>query len=96
MIARLILVVVFLIPAVASAYMTWLTWRAGDDGKWLFTVFLGFFLLVAAAPLLPKLKPKPEPPTTSTRFVSHWFMMLAALAVVVSILAAIVGAILRR
>ena len=96
MIARLILVVVFLIPAVASAYMTWLTWRADDDGKWLFTVFFGFFLLLAASPILPKLRTKPKPESANTRFVPHWFMMLAILVIILSILAAIIGAILRR
>lgn len=96
MIARLILVVVFLIPALASAYMAWLTWRAGDDGRWLFGVFTLFFLLLAAAPLMPKLRRKPSVETTSTRFVPHWFMMLAVLAFVVAVLAAIVGAFLRH
>ena len=92
----LLLCAFFLLPALAAGYMTWLTWRAGDDSRWLFGVCTLFFLLLAAAPLMPKLKPKPQPQTASTRFVPHWFMMLAALAFVVSILAAIVGAILRR
>ena len=92
----LLLCAFFLIPAVASAYMTWLTWRAGDDCRWLFGVFTLFFLLLASAPLMPKLKPKPEPPTASTHFVPHWFMLLAILVIVLSIFAAIVGAILRR
>ena len=96
MIARVILVVVFLIPTIAAGYMTWLTWRTGDDGKWLFGIFTLFFLLLAATPILPKFKPKPEAQFTSTRFVPHWFMMLAALVFVVAVLAAIVGAILRH
>ncbi|MDP2137157.1 MAG: hypothetical protein Q8J74_04835 [Candidatus Didemnitutus sp.] len=99
MIGRLILVVAFLIPAVASAYMIWLTWRADDDGKWLFTVFFVFFLFLAASPILPKFvfQPKPEPVSTSTtRFVPHWFMLLAVLVVLVVILMAIVGSFLHR
>lgn len=98
--ARLKLMVAFLIPAVASAYMTWLTWRADDEGKWLFTVFFGFFLLLVTSPFLPKLrtKPKPEPVSTSTRFVPHWFMLLAALVLLGAIILAVVeviGTILR-
>jgi hypothetical protein len=92
--AARILFVVFLLPALGSIYITWLTWRAGDDSKWLFTVFTVFFLLLASTPLLPKPKKKPE--TTSTRFVPHWFMMLAILAIVLMVLAAIVGAFVRR
>ena len=92
----LLLCAFFLLPALAAGYMTWLTWRAGDDSRWLFGVCTLFFLLLAAAPLMPKLRSKPPVQTASTRFVPHWFMMLAALVFVVSILAAIVGAILRR
>jgi len=90
-IARLILVVVFFIPAVASAYMTWLTWRAGDDGKWLFTVFFVFFLLLAASPYLPKLRSRPKPESADTRFVPHWFMLIAALILLGAIILALVG-----
>lgn len=96
---RWILAAVFLLPAIVSGYMTWLMWRAGDDGKWMFGVFALFFLLLAVAPLVPEFKrqPKPEPkPSTSTGFRPHWFMLLAVLAVAVIVVAAIIGAILRR
>lgn len=91
MMTRLILVVAFAIPALASAYMTWLTWRADDEGKWLFTVFFVFFLLLAASPVLPKLRSKPKPESASTRFVPHWFMLLAALVLLGAIVLALVG-----
>jgi bacteriorhodopsin len=88
---------VFLLLAIPGGYMTWLMWQAGDSGKWLFLVFTVFLLLMALAPFLPKGKAKPKPETfTSTRFVPHWFMMLAILVMAVSILAAIIGAILRH
>ena len=91
--AARILFVVFLLPALGSAYITWLTWQAGDSSKWLFTIFTCFFVMLAVTPLFPKSKKQPEA-TTSTRFVPHWFMMLAILVIVLSILAAIVGAFL--
>jgi uncharacterized membrane protein YedE/YeeE len=92
---RRILAAIFLLPALASGYMTWLLWRAGDSGQWLFGVFTLFFLALAALPLLPKSKPKPEA-TTGTRFVPHWFMMLAVLITVALIFTAIVGAFRHR
>ncbi|SDS50663.1 hypothetical protein [Opitutus sp. GAS368] len=92
---RWILAGVFLLPALGAGYMTFLMWRAGDSGRWLFGVFTLFFLALAAMPLLPK--PKPKPVTfTGTRFVPHWFMMLAVLAVAAIIGAAIIGAIFRH
>jgi hypothetical protein len=94
MMTRLILVVAFAIPALASAYMTWLTWRAGDDGKWLFTVFTVFFLLLVASPFLPQFKSKPKPESASTRFVPHWFMLLAALVLLGAIVVAIIGGVM--
>lgn len=91
---RKILAAIFLLPAMASGYMTWLMGRAGDDGKWLFGVFAAFFLLLTVAPLMPELKKKPPPePSPNTRFVPHWFMLLAMLVVVVSIILAIIGAV---
>ena len=94
---RLILATIFLLIAGAAGYMAWLSWQAGDDGKWLFGVFAGFFLLLAAAPVLPRLKAKPQPEaSTSTRFVPHWFMMLAVLVVLGTIILAIIGAFLRH
>ncbi len=97
--ARWIIAVALLIPATGAGYMTWLSWMAGEDNKWFFGVIAGFFLLMAAAPFLPagKSKPKPEPePSPNTRFVPHWFMLLAVLVLVLSIILAIVGAVLRH
>ena len=94
---RRILAAVFLLPAIAGGYMTWLLWRAGDDGKWLFGVFSLFFLALAAAPLVPEFKKKPPPePSPDTRFAPHWFMLLAILVLLGVAVAAIVGAILRH
>ncbi len=92
---RLIISAVLLVPAVAASYMAWISWRAGDDGKWLFGVFGLFFLLMAAAPFLPSPAKKKEEEPAGTRFVSHWFMMLAILVVVVIVMAQIVTAVVR-
>ena len=90
---RWLLSAFFLLPALGAGYMTLLSWRTGDDGKWLFGVFTVFFVGLASAPHLPALKPKrPPDPPTSTRFVPHWFMLLAMLAAALAILATIVGA----
>lgn len=92
-----ILAAVFLLPAIAGGYMTWLMWRAGDDGKWMFGVFTVFFLLLTVAPLVPEFRKKPPPePSPNTRFVPHWFMLLAFLAVIGVIVLAVVNAILSR
>lgn len=94
---RRILAALFLLPAIAAGYMTWLMWQAGDSGKWLFLVFTVFFLLLAVAPLVPEFRKKPPPePPPNTRFVPHWFMLLAILALLGVAVAAIVGAVLRR
>ena len=94
---RTILAGIFLIPAIAAGYMTWLMWRAGEEGKWLFGVFFLFFLLLAVAPLAPKFRRKTQPePPASTRFVPHWFMMLAMLVLVLALLAGVLGALLRH
>lgn len=94
MIWRWLLFAALSIPAIISGYLTWLLWRAGDSGQWFFGVFTVFFLLLLATPILPKLRSKPPPEPTSTRFVPHWFMLLAMLVVVVAIILAIIGAIL--
>lgn len=93
---RRIVAVFFLLPALAAGYMTWLMWRAGDSSKWLFAVFTLFLLLMTIAPFLPRAKPIPKTETSaSTRFVPHWFMMLAIFAIVLAIVA-MVGSILRH
>jgi len=93
---RWLLSAFFLLPAIGAGYMTLLSWRTGEDGKWLFGVFTAFFLGLASAPHLPVLKSKPPPDQpTSTRFVPHWFMLLAMIAAALAILATIVG-VLRR
>lgn len=88
---RWILPGVFLLPAMVAGYLTWLCWQAGDNGKWLFGVFTVFFLMLGATPLLPKPKPKDPASIPSTRFVPHWFMMLAVLVLLVLLLALIAG-----
>ncbi len=90
----------FLLPAAGAGYMTWLSWRAGDDGKWLFGVFTAFFLILGAAPFLAKAKrsPPPDQAPANTRFVPHWFMLIAMLVLLVlavSIVLAIIRSILH-
>ena len=95
--ARRIWAGVFLLIAGIAAYLTWLCGRAGNDGKWLFGVFTMFFLLLGTSPLLPGLRQKEKPEaTTSTRFVPHWFMLLAGLVLLLIIILGIVGAWLHR
>jgi hypothetical protein len=87
---RAILAAIFLLFGLAAGWMSWLTWRAGDDGKWLFGVFAAFFLILAAAPFFPAVKRKPKEVLT-TRFVPAWQMegmiLLALLAIVASVVA---------
>jgi hypothetical protein len=94
--ARRILAAVFLLPAVVSGYLAWSMWRAGDSGPWLFVVFTLFFVSLAIAPILPEFKPPPSKPPTSTRFLPHWFMMLAVLGILLAIILTLVGSIPRR
>jgi hypothetical protein len=93
---RRILAAIFLLPALGAGYMTWVTWRAGDSGQWLFGVFAVFFLFLPIALLRPKstrqAKPEPSP---DTRFAPHWFMLLAMLVVMAGLLAAIITVIRR-
>ena len=93
MIVRWILTAVFLLPAIGSGYLTWLLWREGDSGKWLFLVFTVFFLLLVATPILPKLKSKPPKEPTFRGFVPHWFMMLAALVLLGCIVLGLIAAV---
>lgn len=93
---RRILAAVFLLPALGASYMTWVTWRAGDSGQWLFGVFAIFFLALSIAPQLPDFPKKQPEPVKQTGFGPHWFMMLAILALSGVAVAAIVGAILRH
>ena len=97
--ARWLVPVIFLIPAGGAGYMTWLSGQAGDDGQWFFGVMAVFFLLLAVTPFVPARKKQPaaEPPAqSSTRFVPHWFMLLAVLVLIGTVILAIVVAILRR
>lgn len=93
MVWRWLLLAGLLIPAIISGYLTWLLWRAGDSGKWFFGVFTVFFLLLAAAPILPKLRSKPPKEPTFRGFVPHWYMMGAALVLVGGIIFALIAAI---
>jgi hypothetical protein len=85
---RTILSVVFLAIGLAAGWMAWLTWRAGDEGKWLFGIFAAFFLLLAAAPFFPAPKTKKEPEKVlGTRFAPAWQtegMLLLVLVVIVA------------
>lgn len=95
--ARRWLAGLLLLVAAPAGYLTWLLWRTGDSGRWLFGVFTLFFLLLAVAALLPEVRSKEKPePVTATRFVPHWFMLLAIAVFVLAILAALAGALLRR
>ena len=84
----------FLLLALGAAYVAWRSGQAGDDGKWLFGVFAAFFLVLGFAPLAPKVRrqPQPEALPTGTRFVPHWFMMLALVVFAAAILLLIIGA----
>lgn len=84
----------FLLLALGAAYPAWRSGQAGDDGKWLFVVFAAFFLVLGVAPLVPLVRRPPQPETspTGTRFVPHWFMMLALVVFAVAILLLIIGA----
>ncbi len=86
---RAILSAVFLLIGLAAGWMAWLTWRAGEESKWLFAVFAAFFLVLAVAPFLPASKKKKEPSekVLNTRFVPAWQtegMLLLVLVVIVA------------
>ncbi|HXB01935.1 MAG TPA: hypothetical protein VNV15_03850 [Opitutaceae bacterium] len=87
---RAFLAAIFLFFGLAAGWMSWLMWRAGEDGKWLFSVFAAFFLFLAAAPFFPAAKKKPEE-ALNTRFVPAWQMegmlLLALLAIIASMVA---------
>ncbi|HTQ30075.1 MAG TPA: hypothetical protein VMI53_02595 [Opitutaceae bacterium] len=70
---RSILAAIFLLIGLAAGWMTWLMARADEDSKWLFGVFAAFFLLLAAAPFLPRPKKK-KAESLNTRFVPAWQM----------------------
>lgn len=81
---RRLVPVMFLLPAAGAGYMTWLSWQAGDDGRWFFGVMAVFFLLLAFTPFIPPRKKTPaaEPPAPpDTRFGPPWFMLLAIVTV---------------
>ncbi len=89
---RAILSAVFLLIGLPAGWMAWLTWRANEDGKWLFGVFAAFFLILAATAFLPASKKKqPSEKILHTRFVPAWQMegmiLLALLAIIASVVA---------
>jgi zinc transporter ZupT len=88
---RRFLVAVFLVIGLAAGWMTCLTWKAGEDSKWLFGVFAAFFLVLAGATFLPAAKKKnPATVVQGTHFVPAWQMegmiLLAVLLVILSII----------
>lgn len=89
-----LILLIFLLPGLASAYMAWITWRAQDDGKWIFTAFALVFLVPFVAGLFPR-KPPPEPEHSGTKFVPHWYLMLATLILLGVVVVAVVAG-LRR
>lgn len=92
---RLAISAFLLVPAVAAGYMAWISWRADDDGKWLFGVFSLFFLLAAAAPFLPAPRKKPDAGSMTTGFAPHWALLFAVLALLAAVLAGIIAAVVR-
>ncbi len=92
--ARYLVPAVLLVPGLAAGYMTWFTWRAGDDSKWIFAAFTAMFVIPAVAALFPRSQPKPGK-TVETRFAPHWALMFATLCLALVILYAIGSALLR-
>lgn len=91
---RLLLSLALALPGFAAGYMTWFTWRAGDDSKWIFAAFTAMFVIPAVAALFPRSQPKPGK-TVETRFAPHWALMFATLCLALVILYAIGSALLR-
>lgn len=96
---RWVVIVVSGICTVVSCYMAYLAYQAGDDGTYLFAGFGLLFGIPFGIAVVNVLRNKraswaevdevlPEKPA-AVRFVPHWFMMAALIAVVVCILAAI-------
>jgi len=96
--SRWIVAVLLLIAAASAGYMAWLSWHTRSDGKWLFGMFAVFLLSLGVSTFLPKSKRPPplDAAPTGTRFVPHWFILLALLLFAAGILLAIVGAILHH
>ena len=92
---RLLISAALLVPGLAAGYMAWFTWRAGDDGKWIFAAFTAVFVIPAIAALFPRRTPKPEQQTAETRFAPHWALMFATLCLAIVILYAIGSALWR-
>lgn len=95
--ARWILAGGLLLAAGGAGYMAWLSWRAEDDGRWLFGVFALFFGVLAAAALR-QTSPAAPPAVsrTSSGFAPHWQVLLVTLGMVAAFIAAVVTALLRR
>ena len=94
MTGRVLLGTVLLAVAAGAGYMAVMTWRAADDGKWLFTVFAVFFLGLAGAIFVPA---KSAPPAKTTGisggFAPHWALLGSTVIAVGAIIWAIVAAI---
>lgn len=90
---RTIFAAILLLIGAGSGYLTLALWRAEESGKWLFLIVTAFFLTIGARLLLPPPQRGEEPPT---RFVSHRFMTLIMVVIILGVVAAVVTAVLKR
>lgn len=91
---RIVISALLLVPAVAAGYMAWISWRADDDGKWIFVAFTAVFVIPALAAPFPRKQPAPGK-SAETRFAPHWALMFAVLALLAAALAGIIAAVVR-
>ncbi len=83
---------VFGLAGLAAAYLAVITWSAEGGAGWLFAVFALLLFLLAVGIVAPAKKPDPPKPT---KFVPHWFLMLAILVPVVLLILSVVVHFLR-
>jgi hypothetical protein len=75
---KLVCTALFVPAAIVSGYMSWTAWRAGAEGKWLFTAFTAFFLVLLCAIHLSNTRQREdaEPISQTTRFAGARVMPL--------------------